>query len=55
MISEGEVGGGGGVYLIKLPYFKYSDRQALACSVEPDQMPQDAVCDQGLHCLLLTQ
>ena len=29
----------------------YSDRQALANSVDPDQMPQIAASDQGLHCL----
>ena len=27
------------------------DRQALANSVDPDQMPQNAASDQGLHCL----
>ena len=31
----------------------YLDRQALANSVEPDQMPQNVASDQGLHCLML--
>ena len=33
----------------------YSDRQTLANSVEPDQMPQNTVSAQGLHCLPLIQ
>ena len=28
----------------------YSDRQAWANSVDPDQMLQNAASDQGLHC-----
>ena len=53
------VGGGGGgkgvlgVDLIKLRYFTYSERQAWANSVDPDQAPQNAASDQGLHCLPL--
>ena len=34
---------------------KYWDRQACANSVDPDQMPQNAASDQGLHCLPLVQ
>ena len=30
---------------------KYWDRRAFANSVDPDQMPQNAASDQGLHCL----
>ena len=30
---------------------KYWDRQAWANSVDPDQTPQNAASDQGLHCL----
>ena len=44
MISEG-------FNLIKLPYFTYSERHACANSVDPDQTPQNAASDQGLHCL----
>ena len=36
-------------------YPKYWDRQARANSVDPDQMPQNTVSDQGLSCLLLIQ
>ena len=36
-------------------YSTYSDRQAWANSVDPDQTPQNAASDQGLHCLSLTQ
>ena len=32
-------------------YPKYSDRQACANSVDPDQTPQNAASDQGLRCL----
>ena len=32
-------------------YPKYSDRQALASSVDPDQMAQNEVSDQHLHAL----
>ena len=31
------------------------DRQAQANCVDPDQMPQNAASDQGLHCLPLIQ
>ena len=34
---------------------KYWDKQALAKSVDPDQMPQNVASDQGLHCLPLIQ
>ena len=34
---------------------KYWDSQAWANSVDPDQMPQNAESDQGLHCLPLIQ
>ena len=30
---------------------KFSDKQAYANSVDPDQTPQNAASDQGLHCL----
>ena len=41
-----------GVALIKnRTYSMYSDRQALANSENPDQTPQYAASDQGLHCL----
>ena len=33
----------------------YSDRQTLANSVDPDQTPQNATSDQGLHFLPLIQ
>ena len=33
----------------------FSDRQAWANSVDPDEMPQDAASHQGLHCLPLIQ
>ena len=36
-------------------YLKNSARQAVANSVGPDQMPQNAASDQGLRCLLLIQ
>ena len=36
-------------------YPKYWDRRACADSVDPDQMPQNAASDQGLHCLPLIQ
>ena len=29
----------------------YSERQAWVNSVDPDQRPQNAACDQDLHCL----
>ena len=34
---------------------KYWERQALANSVNPDQMPHSVASDQGLHCLPLIQ
>ena len=34
-------------------YPKYSDRQASANSVDPDQTPHNAASDQGLRCLIL--
>ena len=43
----------GGVDLIILSYFTYSDRQAWANSIYSDQMPRNAASYQGLHCLLL--
>ena len=36
-------------------YAKYSDRAVWANSVDPDQTPQNAASDQGLHCLTLIQ
>ena len=36
-------------------YPKYSDRQTKANSVDPDQTPQNAASDQGLHYLSLIQ
>ena len=33
----------------------YSDKQARANSVDPDQTPQNAASNQGLHCLPLIQ
>ena len=36
-------------------YCKYSDRQAWANSVHPDEMPQNVASHQGLHCLPLIQ
>ena len=46
------------IYLFMYKYcnnLKYWDRQAWANCVDPDQMPQNAVSDQGLHCLPLIQ
>ena len=44
------------VDLIKLPYLLYVFGQtAWANSLDPDQTPQNAASDQGLHCLPLTQ
>ena len=34
---------------------KYLDRQTCTNSVDPDQMPQDAASDLGLHCLPFIQ
>ena len=36
-------------------YRMYSDRQAWANSVDPDETPQNAASHQGLHCLPLIQ
>ena len=36
-------------------YSTYSERHAWANGVDPDQMPQNAASDQGLHCLPLIQ
>ena len=36
-------------------YSKFWDRQAWPNSVDPDQTPQNAASDQGLHCLPLIQ
>ena len=36
-------------------YRKYSDRQAWANSVHPDETPQNAASHQDLHCLPLIQ
>ena len=33
----------------------YSDRQAWANSIDPDEMPQNAASHLGLHCLPLIQ
>ena len=34
-------------------YRKYSDREAWAKSVDPDETPQNAASNQGLQCLPL--
>ena len=44
-----------GFDLIILPYFTYWNWQVWANSVDPDQTPQCAASDQGLHWLPLTQ
>ena len=36
-------------------YRMYSDRQAWANSVDPDETPQNAASHQGLHCFPLIQ
>ena len=36
-------------------YHMYTDRQASANSVDPDEMPQKAASHQDLHCLRLVQ
>ena len=41
--------------LIYRIYHKYSDRQAWANSIEPDEMPQNAASHLGLHWLPLIQ
>ena len=43
------------IYRIIAVYSKYSDRQVRANSVDPDQTPQNAASDQGLHCLSFIQ
>ena len=49
-------GGGGGVHLIKLPYSLYVfGKTGLNKQCSPDQAPQNAASDQGLHCLPLIQ
>ena len=45
--------GGGVDLMIKLPYS--IKRQAWANSIDPDQTPQNAASDQGLHCKPLIQ
>ena len=40
----------GGFDLLKLPNLLYVSGQTLANSVDPDQTPQNAASDQGLHC-----
>ena len=39
-------------YLLYHNYSKFSNRQAWANCVDPDQMLQYAASDQGLYCLL---
>ena len=34
---------------------KYAETKSLANSVDPDQTPQNAASDQGLHCLPVIQ
>ena len=36
-------------------YLMYSDKQAWANSVDPDEMPQNAASHQALHCLPFIQ
>ena len=36
-------------------YHMYSDRQALANSIDPDETPRSAASHLGLHCLPLIQ
>ena len=36
-------------------YHMYSDRQAWANSIDPDEMPQNMASHLGLHCLPLIQ
>ena len=36
-------------------YHMYSDRQAWANSIDPDETPQNAASHLGLHCLPLIQ
>ena len=42
-------------YKVCCIYYKYCHRQSWANSVEPDQTPQNAASDQGLHYLTLGQ
>ena len=57
-ISEDWGGGGGrGSFYhtsITRTYSKYSGRQVCANCLDPNQTPQNAASDQGLHCLPLT-
>ena len=39
----------------KMPYFTSVLEQTDLSSVHPDQTPENAASDQGLHCLPLTQ
>ena len=41
--------------LVDKPYLLYSDKEASANSVDPDQTLKNATSDQGLHCLPLIQ
>ena len=45
-------GGGGGRVSNWSSYPKYSNGKVWANIIEPDQMPQNAASDQGLHYLL---
>ena len=51
----GGMGVGGGVDLIKLPKFMFSDRRAWVNSVDPDQTLLNVASNQRLHCVPLTQ
>ena len=46
---------GDSILLYYRTYSTYSDKQAWANSVDPNQTPQNAASYQGLHCLPLTQ
>ena len=48
MISEG-------IRFHRITYSTYPERQARANSADPDQTPQNAASDLGLHCLPLNQ
>ena len=41
------------IYVYTLFTPKYWNKQAWANSADPDEMPQNAAFDQGLHCLSL--
>ena len=47
--------GRGLIYSYYRIFSTYSDKQAWANNVDPDQAPQNAASDQGLHYLPLTQ